>query len=52
MIKCLFFYKYQNLRKNFFFWRRGGGGGGGGGGGREGSGLELVNFFIKSPNLK
>ena len=29
MIKCLFFYKYQNLRKNFFFLEGGGGGGGG-----------------------
>ena len=52
MIKCLFFYKYQNLRKKIFFWRGGGGGGGGWRGGREGGGLELVNFFTKSPNLK
>ena len=30
----------------------GGWGGGGWRGGREGGGLELVNFFTNSPNLK
>ena len=44
MIKCLFFYKYQNLRKKFFFSSVWGGGGGGG--------ARVSEFFTKSPNLK
>ena len=43
-----FFTKNQNLRKQKkFVWR-----GAGWRGGREGGGLDLVNFFTKSPNLK
>ena len=43
----LFYKESKSKKKKFFF-----GGGGGAGGGREGGGLELVNSFTKSPNLK